>query len=231
MIIIFFALNIVIFLVIALATNMLGNHIKKISKSIDIHLDPKAYKPESQVQFISSLVDMYAGYQDKTSVEEMDELISDRFYEEKIGIFRLVKVDAVACKGKQLLWVSMLIMVFFEGLTTGLGNSWINSMLILSSIGLGFILILFQLCKNIDRAKEKLFIKIKNYLYSTYPELRAKQKDKQQISLLEGKVNSLKDEIKILKEINEQLSKENDGAEELVEDDIIQLIEYFVSPD
>lgn len=240
MIIIFFILNMIIFLGVSLATSMFGNHLKGISKSIDIYLDPKAYKPKSQMQFISSLVDKYRGYESEQAMEQgIDVLINDCFYKQKIGAFNLSTIDTIAHKGKQLLWCNMMIMVFFEGLTTGLGESMIHSVLMISSGGLGLVLIFFQLYKNIDLEKEKLFIKVKNYLHHTYPHLKARQKEQGQVSVLINKIDALKSKIEKLEQTNQQDLKEDDLEQandqkekkiDLVEEDIIQLIEYFVSP-
>ena len=229
MIHIFFILNITILLGVSLATNMFDNHLKKISKSIDIFLDPKAYKPKSQMDFISSIVDKYKACENETKVEiGIDVLIRDSFYKQKIGVFNLSTIETVTHKGKQLIWMSIFLMVIGEGVTAGLGESVIHSVLIISSGILSLGLMFFQLYKNIDLEKEKLFVKIQNHLYYIYPSLKAKQKEEQKVILLLNKINVLESQIEELELAKEQVPKEKELG--LIENDIIQLIEYFVSP-
>lgn len=228
MIKILFILHIAILLGIFLAISMFDNHLKGISKSIDIFLDPKAYKPKSQIAFISLLVDKYSAYENEESVERgVDALIKNCFYKQKIGAFNLSTIDAIANKGKQLVWANMLLMIAVEGIINRLGESMVHSVLIILSGILGLGLIVFQLYKNIDLKKERLFINIQDYLYHTYPNLKAKQKEQQTVSLLLNKMDELKDQIEELEQIKEQAL--NEKKVDLVEEDIIQLIEYYVS--
>lgn len=240
MIISFFILNVIIFLWVSLATSMFSNQLKQISRSIDIYLDPKAYKSKSQISFIDSLVDKYRGYEDEVSMERgIDALMNDCFYEQKIGVFNVSTIDSIAHKGKQLLWISMLLMVSVEGLTTGLGQSVLHSWLMIGSGGLGLVLVFFQLYKHIDLEKEKLFAKTKNYLHHTYPNLKQEQKKQKEVSLLVSKISALEGEVERLEQISQQSLKESDSQQlvdvkeiekepELAEEDIIHLIEYFV---
>ena len=227
MIIVFFILNLFIFLGVSLAVSMFDNHLKNISNSIDIFLDPKAYKAKSQMQFISSLVDKCKDYKNELAMRDgIDTLINECFYNQKIGVFNLSIIYTIASKGKQLLWANIVLMVLFESVTIGLGESLPHAILIVLSGGLGLILIFSQLYKNIDLEKQKLLIKIRNYLNYTYPYLKSKQKEEKQVSKLINKISQLEDEI----ERFEQMTQDGGKKEklDLVEDDIIQLIEHFI---
>lgn len=227
MIIVFFILNLIIFSGVFLATSMFDNHLQNISKSMDICLDPKAYKPERQMKFISALLDKYKDYDDELAMKNgIDALIDDCFYNQNIGIFNLSTIYIIASKGKQLLWASMGLMVLFESVTIGLGESMIHSVLIILSAGLGLALIFSQLYKNIELEKQRLIIKVKNYLNHTYPHLKSKQKEEKQVSSLMSKINELEGEIEKLEQTTGQKLKEEKVV--LVEDDIVHLIEYFV---
>ncbi len=240
MIILLFAFNVVIFLSVLLATSMFRNYLKQISSSIDIFLDPKAYKPESQMAFITSLVDKYRIYNKGERIEkELDSLINSCFYQHKIGVFNATTIDVIARKGKQLLLVSMVSMVIFEMVTIGLGQSTLHSILILSSAGLGLIMIFFQMIKHIDVKQERLFIKIKEYLQHSYPYLKEKQDQEKQELLLQKKINTLENKIEELEQIKiqvlgqsdkETLSSTEEEEGNLIEKDIAQLIHYFVTP-
>ena len=88
MIIIFLVLNMIIFLGTSLGILMLSNNLKGISRSIEIYLDPKAYRPESEVRLISLLLDKYSRYDNKELVD-LDSLIMDCFYSNRIGKFKV----------------------------------------------------------------------------------------------------------------------------------------------
>ena len=227
MIIIFFILNLIIFFGVVLATSMFDNHLENISHSVDIFLNPKAYKPKSQMQFLSSLLDKYRQYDNELAMNDgIDALIDECFYNQKIGIFDLSMIYTLASKGKQLLWASTGIMALFEAVTIGLGQSLVHAVLIVLSGGLGLALIFSQLYKNVDLEKQKLFIKVKNYLKHTYPHLKSKQAEEKQVSTLINKINELEGEIEKLEQTTQH--KPQEEKLELVEDDIIQLIEHFI---
>lgn len=244
MIIIFFILNVTIFLVISLAMSMFDNHLKNISNSIDIFLDPKAYKPKSKMQFISSLLDKYKKYENELAMGKgIDVLIDDCFYDQKVGIFNIFTIYTIAHQGKQLLWASIGLMVVFEEVTIGLGGSMIHSVLIILSGGLGLFLIFSQFYKDIDLEKQRLFVKVKNYLNHTYPYLKSRQKEQEEqkeVFLLKSKISELEGEIEKFEQTNQQGLKENEmdfirdeiepieDEADLIEEDIIKLIEYFV---
>lgn len=227
MIILFFILNIIIFSGVLLARSMFDNHLKNISNSMDIFLDPKAYKPERKMQFISSLLDKYKEYDNELAMKNgIDALIDDCFYNQKIGIFNLPTIYTIASRGKQLFWASMGLMVLFEEVTIGLGKSMVHSVLIILSAGLGLALIFSQLYKNIDLEKQRFLMKVKNYLNYTYPHLKSKQEEEKQVFSLINKINELEGEIEKLEQTTQHTQKEE--KVDLVEDDIIRLIEYFV---
>lgn len=233
MIIIFFVLVVGIFSAIFLATIMFANHLRNISRSINIFLDPKAYKPENEIAFISSLVDKYQKYENELLMNQgIDALVSDCFYKEKVGIFKLSTIETIASRGKRLLWPLMIMMLVFEGITNGLGQSMINSALIISSGVLGLLLIFFQLSKNLDWEKQRLLTEIKSYLYHTYPYLKSKKKKEKQVSSLMSKIDLLENQIEDLEQISQAYEATNipeqDNNLELGEQDIIQLIEHFV---
>lgn len=225
MIILFTIFNITIFFCTSLGILMFANHLKRISKSIDIFLDPKAYKPESEVRLISLLLGKYSSYENKELVD-LDSLIMDCFYSNKIGKFKASAIETLACKGKRLLWISIIAMVALETITVGLGQSTLNSILIIASAGLGIALAFYALYSDLGMGKKQLFIKIKNHLNNEYPQFKINQKEKEEVSLLLTKINQL--ETKIKKQENLKLNQNQEEEEEgLQEEDIAQILKCF----
>ena len=219
--------NIIIFLCTFLGITMFSNHLKRISKSIDIYLDPKAYKPKNQVKLISLLVDKYQSYEDKSLID-IDSLIYDCFYHNKIGKFKPSRIESLAKKGKRLLWASIITMTLFEEITLGLGQSHPNSIMIIISALIGIVLAFIEIYKDIQIGKEKLFLKIKNHLINEYPQFKTSQKEKQKVSLLLSKIDKLEAQIKKPEQapsptIYEEKIQEN----ELQEEDIANIINHF----
>lgn len=233
MIIMFLVLNTIIFLSTSLGVFMFNNNLKRLSKSIDIYLDPKAYKPESEVRFISGLLDKYSRYENKELVD-LDSLIMECFYSTKIGKFKVSVIETLANKGKRLLWVSIIAMVLYEALTVGLGRSTINSIIIIVSSGLGITLVLLEMYLNLEMGKKQLFLKSKNYLNNEYPQLKISQKEKEEVSILLTKIDQLEKEIRKHEEIKPlhkqeevKIKKDKIAEEKLEEEDIVQILNYF----
>lgn len=206
---------------------MFNNNLKKISKSIHIYLDPKAYKPASQVAFISLLMDKYQSYEDKSLVD-LDSFIKDNFYNNNIGKFKTSRIESFASKGKGLLWISTSLMMLYEMLTAGLGESRINSIGIIISICLGLVVVFFDIYADIKMGKQKLFIEISNHINNEYPQFKADQREKEEANLLLNKIHQLETKInsgdKLEEEAKEDFKKEEDT---LQEEDIVQILMSF----
>lgn len=231
MIISLLILNTIIFLSTSLGILMFNNNLKKISKSIHTYLDPKAYKPANQVAFISLLMDKYQCYEDKSSVD-LDSFIKDSFYNNNIGKFKTSKIETLASKGKGLLWISTIIMMLYEMISVGLGESSINSIWIIISICLGLILVAFDMYVDINMGKKKLFLKINNHINNEYPQFQVDQKEKEEVALLLNKIDQLEAKIKSGEEIEEKQKREHKKEtikqeEILQEEDIAQILMSF----
>ncbi|NLI89456.1 MAG: hypothetical protein GX366_03495 [Epulopiscium sp.] len=222
MLLIFFSLNIIVFLSTFLSLTMFHNNLKKISTSIDIYLDPKAYRPENKIRFISLLMDKYKSYDDKSAVD-VDTLIKESFYCNKIGKFKTQGVETLSRRGKVLLWISIISMVIFEATTLGLGQSQVNSILIIISAGLGILLAFFEMYLDIEMGKKRLFLKIKNHINNEYPQFEISKKEREEVTLLLKKIEELESEIYDYK--NQYCSNVRHAG--LGEDDIIQILKQF----
>lgn len=226
MMIIFLIVNTITFLCTSLGILMFSNNLKRISRSIDIYLDPKAYKPESEVRLISSLWDKYSDYNNKESVD-LDALIASHFYANKIGKFKVTSIETLAKKGKGLLWFGIISMVIVESLTTGLGVSNLNSVLIIISAGLGVVLGFYEIYSDVEVGKQKLFVAIKNSLNNEYPQFKISKKEKEEVSLLLTKIEKLEEKIKINEAIKKEQEEKKKQAEALQEEDIVQILKSF----
>lgn len=230
MILIFTVLNTIIFLWTSLGILMFSNNLKQISKSVDLYLDPKAYKPENEVRLITLLVDKYSHYENQDLVD-LHSLILDGFYNHKIGKFKATSIETLANKGKGLLWISIISMVVVEGLTVGLGRSNLNSILIIISAGLGIILAFYEIHSDIEMGKNQLFLKIKNHLSNEYPQFKINQKEKEEVSFLLRKIEDLEGKIRKRDKVDLQVKEEKEEKkpieEELQEEDIIQILKCF----
>lgn len=222
MLLIFFSFNIIVFLSTFLSLAMFNNNLKKISRSIDIYLDPKAYKPENKIRFISSLMDKYKSYDDKSAID-IDSLVKESFYCNKIGNFKTQSVETLSLKGKVLLWISIISMVILEATTRGLGQSQVNSILIIISAGIGILLAFFEMYLDIEMGKKRLFLKIKNHINNEYPQFKIDKKEREEVSLLLKKIEELESEIQDYK----SQDYSNMGHVGLGEDDIIQILKQF----
>ncbi len=224
---IFLVLNTIIFLWTSLGILMFANNLKRINRSIDIYLDPKAYKPKSDVRLITLLLDKYNQYENNALVD-LDVLIADGFYNEKIGQFKTSVIETLATRGIRLLWISMIAMVIIESLTVGLGRSNINSVMIIISAGLSVVLALYEMYSDLENGKKQLFLKIKNYLNNEYPRLKTNQKEREEVSLLLNKIEKLEAKINDYETI--KLSQKQDKKKEeemLQEEDIIRILQSF----
>lgn len=243
MIIIFFILSIIVFLCTSLAIAMFANNLKKINKSIELHLNNRAYKPEKEMRFIISL---FEKYQECNSINPIDvpALIKVCFYEQKIGMFNTLKVESVANKGKELLWFSTITMTLLELINPSFGESIFSLALIIISAALGLMLIFFELYAGIEKEKEKIFIKLQDYLHNEHPKHLIKQKEKQERVELLNRISELEKQIHLFQsdypnELKHNYIKTEDYARaknanikdneeiELKEIDIANLLEYF----
>lgn len=226
MIITLFFLNIMVFLSTILAVAMFMNNLKIINNSIDLYLDPKKYKPEVLVKFPTVLLKKYEDYKrDKFNEISIELLVKNCFYENKIGIFNTQKVETIANRGKELIWFITISMTLYEVIQRSPGKSKLNIILIGSSAVLGLIIIFIQLWTSIEMAKEKLFLKLQNYLQNEYPHYMRNKREVERTTQLVSKINELENQLEYLREKSQ--SKMDDKDVELEEKDIAYLIEKF----
>lgn len=183
-----FAVNTMLALAIAFATTMLQNHFSKIEKSIQTYLNPKAYKPESEVAFIRDLIEKYQkSYEAHEDANiDVESMIQVAFYKEKVGKFSYAMVQNIAVKSRLVMWVILFMQITLEILSTRPGQSISNFILIVMSTVLCIMTTFLGIFKNVAEEREQLFIKLQDFIINTYPtEMKWKDKQKDVKALLD----------------------------------------------
>lgn len=211
-----FGINTILALVVAFTTHMLQNHFSKIGKSVDIYLNRKAYKPESEIAFIRDLIEKYkhayeAGENGHIEVETM---IQNAFYKLRIGKFSYITVQNIALKCKFIIWGIFFIQICMEILSNTPGRSISNFILIIASTILCIIIALMSIFRNIIEQREQLFIKIQDFIVNTYP-TQMKWKDKQKdVKALLSRIEALEAELEEYHMDNKDIQQETQIKEE-----------------
>lgn len=202
-----FGINAVMALIVTFTTRMLQNHFNKINKSIQIYLNPKAYKTESEIDFIRSLIEKYQRIYEAQNGEniEVETMIQNAFYEKRIGRFAYITVQNIALKSKLIMWGILSIQVLMEILGKAPGSSITNFIFIIASTILCLIISLMSVIRNVSEEREQLFIKIQDFVMNTYP-TEMKWKDKQKdVKALLARIDELETELEQYHMGNEEL--------------------------
>ncbi|MDA3730479.1 hypothetical protein PBV87_03025 [Niameybacter massiliensis] len=213
-----FGINALLALIVTFTTRMLQNHFEKINKSIQVYLNPKAYKTESEIDFIRNLIDKYQRVFEAQNGEniEVETMVQNAFYEKRIGRFSYITIQNIALKSKLVMWGALSIQVFIEILSKSPGSSIKNFIFIIASTILCLIISLMGVIKNIVEEREQLFIKIQDFMINTYPS-EMKWKDKQKdVKALLARIEELEAELEQYHMGNEKLPQ----ATQINEEDI-----------
>lgn len=166
-----FGINTMLALAVAFTTTMLQNHFNKIQRSMQIYLNSKAYKTESDIAFIRDLIDKYQkAYkaQNGTNID-VEAMIQVAFYEKKIGKFPYAIVQNINIKSKLVMWGILFVQISFEILSRTPGQSIPNFIFIVSSTILCVIITFLGILKSVNEKREQLFVQIQDYITNTYP--------------------------------------------------------------
>lgn len=231
-----FFVNAIVAIIILFTTSMLQNHFTKIERSLNIYTDTKAYKPEGEVRFINKLISRYKTLsQQKNSSIDIETMILKAFYEERIGRFSYIKVQAIALQGKIMMWIILVLQIAFEILGKNPGQSIGHFIYIVASTFLCMLTTLISVIKSIADQREQLLIKLQDYIINAYPAEISWQSKQKNIKDLLHKIEKLENELQnyqtqkqqkeVLKQEKEVLSKQVD--KKLKEEDIKNLLEKF----
>lgn len=229
------AINIVLSFIILLATSMIQNHFKRIDRSMEIYADKKIYKSRSDTLFLDILLEKYkliVGY-NKNSNVDMAMMIHKAFCEAYIGRFKYTKVQSIANKGKIVMWGMLIIQIGLELLKGVEAYSKIGFILIIANSLLCMLITLIGVIKGILEERERLTIKLADYIVNTYPAEIEWQREQKNLKELKSEVEHLKEELYSYKTVETQKDingvEKSAGVEEvediLQEKDIIHLLD------
>lgn len=194
---ILFGINTGLALIVSFTTSMLQNHFNKISRSVDIYLNPKAYKPESEIAFIRDLIEkyefIYHTREDETI--EVATMIKNVFYKLKIGKFSYIAIQNIAVQSKFLMWALLCAQILMQ-IFNPVQERFISHLILIIASGLLCGLVtLMGILKNVVEQRKALFIKIEDFLVNVYP-TQMKWKDKQKdVQVLLSRIEALETEL------------------------------------
>lgn len=187
-----FFVNVIGAFVVLLSTSMLQNHFRKIEHSMEVYNNAKCYKPESQISFLIKVIERYkevrAVEADMMNVEAM---ITNTLYEEKIGHFSFLKVYSIATKGKVLLWGVLVGQVVIELIINNGSGTLADFSFIIANTILCMVITLAQIMKAIADKKEHLIVKINDYIINIDPAEKALKEKNNKIKELMGRLEQL----------------------------------------
>ena len=211
-----FGINVLIALIIIFATTMLQNHFKKLEKSIMIYHNPKVYKTGSDIAFIRDLMEKYEKAYELGECKKVDlpSMIQASFYEKKVGKFPYYQVQSIALKGKWVMWFVFSIQVLLGVLSSDTQHMTLNSIFVVASGLIGFIITLLGVFKGIPEQREQLFIKLQDYIMNAYPtEMKYLEKQKD-VKVLLDKIEKLEGELEEYRQANMPIEAEKSLREE-----------------
>lgn len=229
------AINIVLSFIILLATSMIQNHFKKIDRSMKIYADKKMYKSRSDTLFLSSLLEKYKIITEynKNNVD-IQTMVHKAFCEEVIGRFKYTKVQSIANKGKIVMWSILMAQIGLELLKGIASYSKVSFIMIIANSLICMLITLVGVIKGIPEEREKLIVKLADYIVNTYPAEIEWQREQKNIRELKDQVQYLKEELDNYKsevdqkniEVEEKESKIKETIDEILQEkDIIHLLD------
>lgn len=226
-------INIGIAFMVLLATSMLQHHFKRIERYSEIYADKKVYKGETEIRFISLLIAKYheiSGHINQKA--DVSIMVSKAFYNEKVGCFKYIAVQSTAIKGRMIMWILLVIQVGIELAVQAPIHTKVDFIMIITNALLCMIITLFGVIKSIPEERDKLLIKLADYIVNTYPAELEWQKQQQGMKELQSKVEELQQELanyQTCGALNVAPTDVNKGEnpDKLKEKDIINLLGKF----
>ncbi|MGL4345252.1 MAG: hypothetical protein ACRCTE_08650 [Cellulosilyticaceae bacterium] len=197
-----FAVNVLLCVITFLTTSMLQNHFHRIHRSISIYLDAKAYKPNSEIAFISKVLKRYqeisCNCEDQTAIVphvDVEVMINKALYEEKIGRFSYLGVQSIATRAKVVMWAILVIQIALEILSTAPGSSIPNFIFVVASTVVCILATLYTILKSVPEKRTQLIVKVHDYVVNTYPSDLIGKSKQQEIKELMERIQKLEDEL------------------------------------
>lgn len=230
-----FLLNIGIAFVILLTTSMIQTHFKRIHRNVERYADKKTYKPHKSTQFITTLLDRYSVISGNMGTKvDVGVLVTKTFYEERVGKFRYTCVESIAIRGKVVMWAILICQIGIELVTKVAPYPKKDIIFIIATTLICMIITLVGVIKGIREEREKLLVKLADYIVNTYPAEKEWQKQQEDIKKLHEKIDHLKEELHSYQEpqniipIPEHKAESKEEDKDLLkEKDIISLLDKF----
>lgn len=226
-----FAIQLILLSAILLTTYMLDNKFKNIEMSLEKYASPRAYKTQSQVDFIETVIRKYKECIETIGFDtNLENIIQATLYKEQIGRFSLIAVKNIAVKSSRMMWGLVFFEVFVAYIYQ-ISHETIPLLVISSTLLMTIIIELFKHVKNIEDQHEVIIMLVQDYILNLYPiELQNNLVNKEVVRL-RTRVNELEKQIKeeglFQSVINEYREKQNISDEELTMQDIVKLIGIF----
>lgn len=202
MIAVLFGINVLLCITTFLATSMLQNHFKKIHRSMTIYLDSKAYKPSSEISFLTKVLKRYQelshGREGQATIVphiDVEVMLHKALYEEKIGKFSYLGVQTMAVKGKVIMWAIVVVQIGLEIAGGEPGRSLNNFIFIVASTLICMLVTLYAIIKSVPEHREQLIVKVHDYIVNTYPSDLLGRSKQQEIKELMERIQKLEDEL------------------------------------
>lgn len=243
MLILLLMIQIIWSICILLSIAMLKNHLAKITYSLSIYHDSKAYKTKEDISFIESIIKKYSDtLQELRKIDSLGVMIEKRLYNEKVGNFNYLKIRHLALKGKLFNWIIIFLELSLFSFKVQKPMHLDSMILIILSIFLSIMLEIYTFIQDIETKEALLTTEVEDYILNHYPYNKYIRHEKKLISKLRSKIDELEGKLAYYMEIalerdeikKEHLSQFDEGAfgarEEVVylkEEDIKSLIKLI----
>ena len=202
MLIILLMIQIIWSICIWLSIAMLKNHLAKITYSISIYEDSKAYKTKEDIFFIESIINKYSELsQELKKPDSLGVMIEKRLYSDKIGKFKYLKVRHMALRGKVFNWVIVFLDLIFFAFNTQKTIKFDNILVIALSIFLSIVLEIYTFSQEIETKEALLTTEVEDYVLNNYPYKKHIRNEKRLISKLKNQIEELENKLAYYMEI------------------------------
>lgn len=185
-----------------------------------IYLDTKAYKPNSEVSFITKVLKRYQELSRNQTAEQaivphidVEVMIHKALYEENIGKFSYLGVQSIAIKGKVIMWAILIVQIALEIMSGQPGRSVVNFIFIVGSTMLCMVVTLYSIVKSVLDKREQLVVKVHDYVVNTYPVDLLERTKQQEIKELMERIQKLEDELETYQQHSEPPQEKMSGQE------------------
>ena len=175
---------------------MLKNHLAKITYSLSIYHDQKAYKTKEDICFIESIIKSYnETLQELRKPDHLSVMIEKSLYNEKIGKFGYLKIRHMALRGKLFNWMIIFLEVVLLSLGMKSTMNLENMIFITVSVCFAVALEIYTFIQDVETKESLLITEVEDYILNRYPYNKHIRNESKLISRLKSKVADLEDKV------------------------------------